>query len=637
MTTEFTKEQIEAELARRREAETPFFGNPNITRQAETVRERIGGYKDPGEGVVPYLPTIGGVAGGLLTRRKEGAGLGVTIGRSLAGSSAGTVAGTGAQELSYERTGTERDPLGQRLGENLVENAIFDVGGNLVFASLGKLYRVGKETLQDVPGIGGLFKAGEAIKDFDAKKLAQEMLQKYGATLDRFQIAEGGAARTGRGIAQSSFTARPILERSEQAVKEAVEKEKNLILDSVTTKAYDAQATGASVASIVEAGDAELKNLTRPFYQALSKDTGVNVDFTPVKKYVDTVVADAARTKGRTLSKNEVKLIDDIKVQDNALDFGAAHDLLSSIKTRVRDARNAVEPDSREIARLTQLEQQITQAMDSSASKLAPELLTKYKETSKLYRESLDDLYSGTIQRLLKKDSEKVGDDIYTKGNVTAFQEVQRAVARAKKLDPSLNVQETLDGVRRGYLESVLKDFDSIGSLKKTLDTDRKFARTFDTVLTGEQKTRVKALTNAAFYGSKQADNALPLFLPAQQAQALTLAAGGIVYAFNPEVQNAVKDHPLGSMALVAGVTLGPRAIAKAITSPNAVNALLSLNKPIGSLKPAQVLKVFNELSKAGITEEDLNKPANAQPTGSPFTAEQIDAEIARQRQLQGQ
>jgi hypothetical protein len=271
--------------------------------------------------------------------------------------------------------------------------------------------------------------------------------------------------------------------------------------------------------------------------------------------------------------------------------------------------------------------------MDTSASKLSPELLAKYNETSTLYRESLNDLYSGTIQRLLKKDSEKVGDDIYTKGNVTAFQEVQQAVGRAKKLDPALNVQETLDGVRRGYLESVLKDFDSIGALKKTLDTDKKFSRTFDTVLTGDQKTRVKALTNAAYYGSKQADNALPLFMVGQQAQAVTLAAGGAAYVFNPDVQNAVKDHPLSSMALVAGVTLGPRALAKVITNPDAVNALLGLNKPISSLKPAQVLKIFNELSKAGITEQDLNRPSNATAAGSPFTQEEINAEITRRQQ----
>jgi hypothetical protein len=509
------------------------------------------------------------------------------------------------------------------------------VGGNLVFASLGKLYRVGKEALQDVPALQGLFKAGESIADFDAKKLAQEMLQKYGATLDKFQVTEGGAARTARGIAQSSFTARPLLEKSEKAVREAVDKEKNVLLDTITTEAYDAQKVGNSVSDIVAAGDTKLKEVTRPFYQALSKDTGINVNFTPVKNYIETVVSEASRTKGKTLSPKELELINDIKVQDNTLDFGAAHDLLSSIKTRIRDAKNGVDPDSREIARLAQVEQQITQAMDSSASKLAPDLLKKYKETSTLYRESMDELYSGTVQRLLKKDAEKVGDDIYAKGNVTAFQEVQQAVARAKKLDPNLNVQETIDGVRRGYLESVLKDFDSIGALKKTLDTDKKFARTFDTVLTGEQKTRVKALTNAAFYGSKQADNALPLFMVGQQAQAVTLAAGGAAYAFNPDVQNAVKDHPLSSMGLIAGVTLGPRALAKVITNPDAVNALLQLNKPIGSLKPAQVLKVFNELSKAGVTESDLNIPSKAQPTGSPFTREQIEAEIARQKAQQ--
>ena len=630
---DFTKEEIEAELTARRQAATPAFGNPTITAEAEAMRQRIGGYRDPGEGVVPYLPVIGGVAGGLLTRRKEGASLGARLGQSLLTSSAGTAAGTGAQEVAYERAGTERDPFAQRLGENLVENAIMDVGGNLVFASLGKIYNVSKDVLQQIPGVEGLVKAGASIADFDAKKLAQEMLQKYGATLDRFQVAEGGASRTARGVAQSSFTARPILERSEQAVKQAVEKEKNALLDTVTTEAYDAQRVGSSVSDIVSAGDTKLKELTRPFYTSLSKDTGVAVDFTPVKNYVNSVLSDASRTKRVTLSAGETKAINDMKVQNDSIDFGAAHDLLSSIKTRLRDARNGAEPDTREIARLSQLEQQITKAMDTSASKLSPELLAKYNETSTLYRESLNDLYSGTIQRLLKKDSEKVGDDIYTKGNVTAFQEVQQAVGRAKKLDPALNVQETLDGVRRGYLESVLKDFDSIGALKKTLDTDKKFSRTFDTVLTGDQKTRVKALTNAAYYGSKQADNALPLFMVGQQAQAVTLAAGGAAYVFNPDVQNAVKDHPLSSMVLVAGVTLGPRALAKVITNPDAVNALLGLNKPISSLKPAQVLKIFNELSKAGITEQDLNRPSNATAAGSPFTQEEINAEIIRRQQ----
>lgn len=630
---DFTKEEIEAELAARRQASTPFFGNPAITAEAESMRQRIGGYQDPGEGIVPYLPVIGGVAGGLMTRRKEGAALGARLGQSLLSSSVGTATGTGAQELAYERSGTERDPFVQRLGGNLVENAIMDVGGNLVFSALGKIYNVSKDVLKQIPGVEGLAKAGSTIADFDAKQLAQEMLQKYGATLDRFQVAEGGAARVARGVAQSSFTARPILERSEQAVKQAVEKEKNALLDTVTMEAYDAQKVGSSVSDIVSAGDAKLKELTRPFYNSLSKDTGVTVDFTPVKNYVDTVVSDAARTKGVTLSSKESQVINDMKVQNDTLDFGAAHDLLSSIKTRIRDAKNGAEPDTREIARLSKLEEQITKAMDTSASKLNPELLSKYKETSALYGESLSDLYSGTIQRLLKKDSEKVGDDIYAKGNVTAFQEVQQAVGRAKKLDPSLNVQETLDGVRRGYLESVLKDFDSIGALKKTLETDKKFSRTFETVLTGEQKNRVKALTNAAYYGSKQADNALPLFMAGQQAQAAVLAAGGAAYAFNPDVQTAVKEHPLGSLVLISGVTLGPRALAKVITNPDAVNAMLSLNKPVGALKPSQVLKVFNELSKAGVTEQDLNKPANAKPTGSPFSQEEINAEIARRQQ----
>ena len=135
--SEFTKEEIEKELIARREAEANVpFGNPNITRQGEKSRALKGGYSDPGEGLVPYLPTIGGVAAGLLTRRKEGVGLGVNIGRSLATTTGGTALGTVAQEGAYERGDVERDPFAQRLGENLVENAVLDVGGNLLFASI---------------------------------------------------------------------------------------------------------------------------------------------------------------------------------------------------------------------------------------------------------------------------------------------------------------------------------------------------------------------------------------------------------------------------------------------------------------------------------------------------------------------
>jgi hypothetical protein len=599
-------------------------------------------YQAPGlgqqfkEAVIETLPELGGMLGGAAgffggknpMAVRTGGMLGqATVRGTLGAGFGGAIGEAGKQAIQ----GT---PDFLKVVTSGVEQATYDSLGNLVFSAGGRLFNVGREKLM------GYFGSNIPTDPNIAATLAADRLLKEsgGFGLTPFQSTGETMSGISESLARSSFTGKPVIAAAEKATDKAIQTAKTKILDNITTGVYDSVATGESFATAINAGDEALKNTVRPFYETLSQTTGATVNLIPIQNQANQLLNRAEKAGGLTLTDSERAFLTKISSAPESIDFGTAHDILSSFKTIQRDAKSGTSPDTALYGRISSFVDGLQNQMDSSFKKIkatglgsqlggvqtvspsplsfegriaedsSKTLAEQYKFYSNLYREGIEDLYSETTSKLLKKDPEFVGKNIFASGNVTAFNDMKKALGRAKQLDKTLDVQGTIDSVRRGYVENLLKSEGSLAGLGQKIDSDETIRRTFKTVLTEDQQNNVKRLLKAAELSSVRPTADAPLFLAAQQAQAIGTLGVGALLILNPDAQKVAADNPGWSTLAAGTVLLGPRFIAKSITNPKATNAALALIKQqeSGSVTGPLLLKSIQAFEKAGITAQDL-------------------------------
>lgn len=585
-------------------------------------------YKEPTIGqqfkaaAIENLPELGGMLGGVIGayggRSPAAARLGGMLGQSVVRGTIG--AGFGGALGEATKQAIQGTPDFLKVVTSGVEQATYDSLGNLVFNAGGKIYNIGRGKLM------GYF--GNSIpKDPNiAATLAADRLLKEsgGFGLTPFQSTGETMSGISESLARSSFTGKPVMAAAEKTTDTAIQTAKTKILDNITTGVYDSVATGESFSNAIIAGDTALKNTVRPYYETLKQLQTVPVDLVPLQNQANQILNRAEKAGGLTINTTEQALLNRISQAPEKVDFSVAHDILSSFKTKLRDLKKSSEPDSALTAQMTSFVSNLEKQMDVVGNKLkgsainfegrlaedtSKTLSEQYKFYSNLYRTSINDLYTDTTAKLLTKDPEFVGKNIFASGNVTAFKEMQQSLSRAKLLNKELDVQSTVDSVRRGYVENLLKSEGSLAGLGKKIDSDETIGRTFKTVLTEDQQSNVKRLLKAAELSSVRPTADAPLFLAAQQAQAIGTLGVGAVLILNPDAQKVATDNP-GWSTLAAGTMLfGPRFIAKSITNPKATNAALSLLKQQESGQAVTgplFLKAIQAFEKAGITAQDL-------------------------------
>lgn len=572
-----------------------------------------------GTSVIENLPELGGMLGGVLgavgTRSPTGARAGQAIGQAAVRSMVGAGFGGATGEASRQAITGEPSFLGTAKAG--IEQATYDAAGNLIFSAAGKAYRIGKEALTS--------KFGNQLPD-QAIFAADRLLKEEGAFgLTPFQSTGGGIEGIAESVARGSFTAKPIMTAAEKSTEKALQSAKTKILDTISTSIYDSVATGKSFADSISAGDTALKDTVSPFYKSMSEAAkNISVDIVPLQVQASQILNRAEKAGGLTISTGEQTFLNQIVEAPEKVDFTLAHEILSGLKTRQRDLKSTTTPDTKLYAQITSFTKNLEKQMDAAGSKVQgsainfegrlPEDSTKtladqYKFYSGLYRDSINDLYSDTTAKLLAKDPEFVGKNIFQSGNVTAFQETKQALGRAKQLNPNLNVNDTLNSVRRGYVENLLKNEGTLATLGNKLDTDEAIRRTFETVLSKDQQANVKKLLKAAELSSIRPEATAPLFLAAQQAQAVTGLGGLAALTLSEDAKKVAAENPVWTGLTAGTILLGPRFIAKSITNPEAVNAAIALYKqqekglPITANLFAKSLKVFE---RAGITAQDL-------------------------------
>lgn len=574
------------------------------------------------QATIETLPELGGMLGGVIgaatTRSPAGSRVGGMLGQATVRGTIG--AGFGGAIGEAGKQAIEGTPDFLKVVQSGVEQATYDAAGNLVFSAGGKLFSVGRDKLM------GFFGNNIPTDPNIAATLSADRLLKEsgGFGLTPFQSTGGAMSGISESLARGSFTGKPVMLAAEKQTDKALQTAKNRILDDVSTLAYDSVATGQSFANAIKAGDEALGNTVRPYYETLKGVNSVTVDLVPMQNTANQLLNTAEKAGDLTITAGEKAFLTKMSEAPEKVDFGVAHSILSSFKTKLRDLSKASEPDSALKAQMSSFVSSLEKQMDVAGNSLkgaainfegrlaedtSKTLSEQYKFYSGLYRTSINDLYTDTTSKLLLKDPEFVGKNIFASGNVTAFKDMTKALSRAKQLNKELDVESTVNSVRRGYVENLLKSEGSLSTLGQKLDSDEAIRRTFKTVLTEDQQNNVKRLLKAAELSSVKPGAEAPLFVAAKQAQAATGVIGGLAVLLSPDAQKVATENP-GWTALSAGtILLGPRFIAKSITNPSSTNAALALIKQQQSGQPITgplLLKSIQAFEKAGITAQDL-------------------------------
>lgn len=518
---------------------------------------------------------IGGLVGSI-----GGGALGGIVGGppgAFAGSAAGAALG-GALGETYEQASRNEPVSTSRIGMAGLEEAAWDVGGNLVLKGAGKTLRFSAEKL------------GFTSKDIpDANQAAQTFLQKYGSSLPE-------SARTGNqmdaaleGLVYTPATY-DIFKAKQAEIRDALQTGSKDILQSLVNSPEFSQAlrsgssaqrsSGEVLQNFIKQGHTALSDSVKPLYREIFKDVDSKITTFPIKTWATKELMNpSGLTAGQKTILNEVKNLPPSLSMENM------HDIRSRWLAENRDKYlSESNKDTRASSTITDLIDRIDTSMDLSANRiLKGSTLDSYRKVTKTYREGIQGLQSNAINKAMGENPEDVGGFLFKAGNETPIQDLYKSVAAAQTLTKKSS-KEILDSLRFGYLDAMINTPENMLKFAKDLEQSRNVQNTFNTLFRGTpQYDAVLAMNEAAKKGLVET-KAMPGLNYRTAGVALNvagpLAAFGSGYAFllTPEQQQRIKDN-LGEAAVAGGAfIMSQRKLAKVMLDPQGAKAIKYLS-----------------------------------------------------------
>lgn len=605
-----------------------------LPKQEDTLLPALGG-------------AIGGVAGGLLIKNPMA---GASAGRafmgslvpSLLGSTAGTAIGTAAERGMAGDLFSEEG--GKQMLGNLLENAAWDVGGNLVFSLAGKTYRVGKEAIDKFRGTG-------LSPEQEARNAAQAYLSQRGATLSLGQLEATPGLKQAESIIMGGTGGKAFAEQKAgvtKAVQQGLDDVKATLDTSPSfNQALAAdeplnRAAGENFQNLISTARTDFKDTYRPFYQSLSKDYGVYVDMRPLKDQATKELERIVKSKGVGSSSDRAAVLNDILKQDDFVELGVAHDIRSSFMGAANDlaqpGKNATTKQAAYTKYASEIDKRMGDAVQLAANgktvtgtfqtPLSKDLVQQYRQTSDAYKAGMDGLYNETINAAMSKSPSKVGEYLADLSESEKFTDLFKAVSQvdayAKKAG-STGAQAVND-VKASFLNSNLNTPDKAKAFAEKLKSDDELRRAFYKMYRG-QAPQLKEILNAADIGLESAGTAASYLRTREAALGLQATTGIVGYLALPtDVKDRLSDN-LPTAALSAGALfLTPKLMARVATNKDAADALAGLAKYKEGTKISGALaaKITDQLSKSGIISpeytSDIDSIFNAPQQPTPET-----------------
>ena len=517
-----------------------------------TTMERVGtAFKEA-------LPMIGGTALPVATAMAFPAlGIPALIGSAAVGSGIGETARQmiGGEQLDVPQVGRETalGAAGEGFGQAFVP--LIKGGVNVVKGILG----VPQQTAREATSLA-------------EREAAQALLGKQDATLSMGQV--GGPLTqvfeglTRAGLGEGAFAA------NQKAIGTALQNEKNAIINSVGDANIDAVQAGQLLSkSLDDAGDLFTAKVA-PFYERVldKKGKAVVVDTLPVANAAKEVVkqAKALSTSGKTavaIDPDDLAQLTRLSDTAGTMSFRQAHEFRSALLRQSRILETKYGQGTPLTQTINSAIETVNKQMDDAAQMFNPQVQKEYRAVSAEYKRAMSTLYDDTVVKLLQKNPEKIGDAIGQSGNMTEALKVKKALRFAKEQGVK-GTDEIFDNFLSGYLQSVFKssgdDVNSFARLGEKLAQDKKFSRTFYTVLADKPvlKENISKLVKTAQIAEKENK---PTILSGIFG---TGAQGALVTGVGASVMGAPTD-------VIAQIALTQAGLAKILTSRTATNLLL--------------------------------------------------------------
>jgi len=585
---------------------------------------------------------------------------------SLAGSTAGTSLGT-LLEQGLQNKDIFSTETGKKLLLNNIENAAFDVGGNLVFGFGGKAIRLGKEQLEKAGVTKGLFETEEDA----ARKAAQEWLSSREGTLTRGQLTGNLGTQTVEGTLK--FTSGGEAFAQQQAgVRKALDQGINDVKNTLdTSEAFQLalkqgdptqMVIGDRWQTAIAEADKAMKTKYRPVYEQMEQQgDGLLVNMTPLKKAAQDELDRLNKNKATSsAAEDKRKVLQQIIAQGDQISFSTAHDLRSDFLASARDATkegqaaNTLEAyykkyaqglqnnmtdiavitfgskEQKDLARklglgggidqpaglregqfkdyniesLEKLNLPITQANAANN-----QLLKDYFNAQKSYKNAMDGFYNGTMQTMLKSEPEEVGKYLFNVDYPSRLKSVANAVVEIQKYLPPEQSKGLLGELQFGYLKKVFGEPDGVLKFTKNLE-NQTFKEGFDYLFRdANTKKKLLDIANAAKFGLEETPGSTVLRSRMVGAVAAATLGSGAYLSFPDEVSNNL----LPTIGSLGALYLTPKLMARALTSKTEMDALAMLAKAQNNPKYAGAMgaKIANMLNTSGIIDNEYLTEVN--------------------------
>lgn len=562
------------------------------------------------------LPLAGGVVGGMVGN-VPGAAIGAEVG-TIAKQAADVAAGkpvTTKGLLSEQALETGGMALGEGAGR-----AISGVTEKILGA-------IGRKLTTPRPGA----------------REAQQTLQSEGGTLSVGQSVKGAVPEIAEKIGRLGVFGRPVFEQLDETNQQALKTARDDLIKSYSTIPPDviAKRSGTLFQDVVNKGEEAFNKFSTGLYQQFD----ANIDQFAKKQAIERTVIPARtglivdergapltnipeKTVSKIVTTNKVVNTDSIKRwageelkkydainkrpppalveianTPSNIGFGDAQFDRSLAIKKIRDLESGTSKDTASLAYLKQYQSKMLGEMDRAAQNLPGELYGEYRKISDVYRRGSTAFGNDAIVQMMSKNPESVADYLYQTGNVSEVTQAKATLRQAKKFDPSLDTETAWKNIQAAYLTRLFTASSARGvegevvgkGMSKALGTEKN-ARTLSAMFDQQEVGKIKAIVESAriSQGAAKGGGNLELAIPIGQ--------GAAIAALTTEAY-AHPGHEVKSGLAAGAVLLGPRVLAKMLTNPETVNALLSLPR-ISARNP----KIIPILTKIGVQKELVEK-----------------------------
>ena len=522
---------------------------------------------------------VGGLSGAL-AGAAAGAPLGVP--GMIAGSAIGAGLG-GATGEAVEQIARDEPISPTEIGKAGLEEAAWDLGGNLVLRIAGKVIKVGADKL------------GFSSKDApDATKAAQRFLEQQGSSLPLSTRTGSNLLATVEGFVNTPVTFTLFKDKSKEISDAISTGAQDIIKSLIKSGEFETalrsgtsaqRASGEVLHNFIKNGSEELDRVAGQQYGDLFKDVTSTIPTMNLKSWAAGKLSNPAGLT--SAQKNILERIE--KELPASVSMQQLHEIRSMWKAQARDKFNALggsEADSRAVSTITDLTSRIDGLMDAAAgSTLKGSTLTQYRTLTKNYRDAIQSLDNDSIIEAMRVSPEEVGGYLFAAGKETTIKDLYKAAAAAGTLTKN-NSGEVVDALRVGYLDAMFNTPDNILKFAKDLEQNKKFANTFNQLFQGrpDQINAIKDMAEAAKAGLVQAKTLAGINL--QTASTVAGGAGsatafgtGYYFLLSDEQQQRLRDSSLSLLVSGTGLLLSQRKLAKLLLDPRGAKAVSLLSK----------------------------------------------------------